>query len=201
MTTRERTPRPIGKPFGRAARIGAFIGAASFATSIGLTGGTVAAHEADIDSDPVSGAQVDEQISEVFIEFNTPVGDDTEITVLDPDEVPLDSETTLVTESAAVVTFDPIEQGGVYIARYLAPSIEDGHLIIGAISFTHGTTSSGPSPVAWILLGLTIIVILSIGAWFSFRRYRALTSADRTGVDDSGVDESDVDDDLSDVGV
>jgi methionine-rich copper-binding protein CopC len=158
-----------------------------------LTPGGVLAHDAHVESDPASGSQLDEAITEIHFEFDEPIGDDTEIAVFDPNEVQLDSETTLVSETAAVVTFDEIDVEGDYIARYLTSSIDDGHLLAGAISFTYGSPPSGPSTLQWVVMCVGAIAILSIGAFFSFRRYRALST-------DDAID-SEVDDNLSDVGV
>jgi methionine-rich copper-binding protein CopC len=165
-------------------------GVAVVATLTLATSDRASAHDAHVDSDPPSGSQIDDPITEVRIEFGETIGDDTEIAVFDPNDDVLDSETTLVSDTAAVVTFDPIEVEGTYTARYLTSSIQDGHLLAGAISFTYGSATSGPSTLAVLVMAGGAIVILSIGAFFSYRRYRALSA-----------DGSDVDDDLSDVGV
>jgi methionine-rich copper-binding protein CopC len=154
-----------------------------------FTGGAVSAHDAHVESDPPSGSHLDEPITEIFLEFDEPIGDDTEIAVFDPNEEQLESETTRVSETAAVVTFDEIDVEGDYIARYLTSSIEDGHLLAGAISFTYGSPASGPSTLQWVLLCLGAMLILSTGAFFSYRRYRQLSIG------------SEVDEDLADVGV
>ena len=154
------------------------------------TADRASAHDAHVESDPPSGTQIDEPITEVRIEFGETIGDDTEIAVFDPNEDVLDSETTLLSDTAAVVTFDPIDVEGTYTVRYLTSSIDDGHLLAGAVSFTYGSAGSGPSTLAVLVMAGGAIAILLIGAFFSYRRYRALRA-----------DGSDVDDDLSDVGV
>lgn len=180
-------PRRIGRVLATAGAVVAF--------ALSATASPASAHEGIASSVPASGSQIDEPIDEVLIEFGTVIGDDTEIVVFDPDDALLDSRTERVSDTAAIVTFDPIDDQGTYIARYLTSSIQDGHLLAGAISFTYGSASSGPSALVLTLFLATAIVILSIGAFFSFRRYRALTG------DGGSDDASDVDDDLSDVGV
>ena len=169
----------------------AVAGAAVIVAACSLTGGTAIAHDAHVESDPASGAHLDEPITEIHFEFDEPIGDDTEIAVFDPNEKQLESETTLVSETAAEVTFDEIDVEGSYIARYLTSSIDDGHLLAGASFVSDGSPASGPTTIQWLLLAAGTIVILSVGAFFSFRRYRELADP---------VD-SEVDDDLSDVGV
>jgi methionine-rich copper-binding protein CopC len=153
------------------------------------------AHDGIASSDPKSGSQVDDPIDEVLIDFGTTIGDDTEIVVFDPDDDLLDTASERVSDTEAVVTFDPIDESGTYIVRYLASSIQDGHVLAGAISFSYGSGSSGPS-LAMILYLAGAVVVLAIGAWLSYRRYRA-------GRDDDGPppSASEVDEDLSDVGV
>jgi methionine-rich copper-binding protein CopC len=180
-------PSAIGRAIG---------GLAVVAATIALAPAAVDAHEGIAESDPPSGSTLDDPISEVSIEFGTTIGDDTEIAVFGPDGEPLDTVTTVVSDTAAIVEFDEIDQKGTYIARYLTSSVQDGHLLAGAISFDYGSASSGPSALAWVLVLGAAVVILSIGAYFSFRKYRAL-SAGAEGPDG----ESQVDDDLSDVGV
>lgn len=187
----EMTCREPASPSRRIApRVARCLAAVAVAVLTFTTADRASAHDAHVESDPPSGSQIDEPISEVRIEFGETIGDDTEIAVFDPNDDVLESETTVVSETAAVVTFDPIDVQGTYIARYLTSSIQDGHLLAGAISFTYGSASSGPSALAVLAMAGGAIVILSIGAFFSYRRYRALS-----------VDGSDVDDDLSDVGV
>jgi methionine-rich copper-binding protein CopC len=155
--------------------------------------GDALAHDAHVETDPPSGSQLDEPITEIVFEFDEPIGDDTEIAVFDPNEEQLDSETTRVSETAAKVTFDEIDVAGDYIARYLTSSIEDGHLLVGAITFSYGSPASGPSTLQWALLCLGAVLILSTGAFFSYRRYRQLSAGEPS--------DSDVDEDLADVGV
>jgi len=153
------------------------------------------AHSGIAGSDPSSGAELGEPIDQVTIDFGTTIGDDTEIVVLDPDDEQLDTQLEILSDTEARVSFAPIEQHGTYIARYLTTSIADGHLLAGAISFTYGSTSSGPSTTAWILFGTAVVAILGLGALFTLRRHRAGRdgAASATG--------SEVDEDLSDVGV
>ena len=64
----------------------------------------------------------------------------------------------------------------------------DGHTLAGAIQFTYGAEGGSDSTGAILLFCAVAIVVLSIGAFFSWRRYRALRA-------------SEVDEDLADAGV
>lgn len=149
--------------------------------------GAARAHDDIASSTPASGTTVDEPISEVTIDFGEVVAD-VEMALLDPDDqIVQPSVTEVVTPTSARISFDELDREGVYIVRYLAPVVDDGHTLAGAISFTYG--SAGGSNVGAILLFCGVaIVVLSIGAWFSWRRYRHLSG-------------SEVDQDLADVGV
>lgn len=200
----ESRTRPAGRVLPRRVprrltRVGVAVGVLLGASL--LTAGPATAHDANVDTDPPSGSLLDEPITEIYFEFDEPIGDDAEIAVFDPNEEQLESETRLVSETAAVVTFDEIEVPGAYVARYLTSSINDGHLLVGAITFTYGSESSGPGVLLWVLMGAGAIVILSIGAFFSFRRYRELSGEAADESDDDSGGGSEVDDDLSDVRV
>lgn len=156
-------------------------------TAIVLAAGTAGAHDDIAASDPESGSTIDDPISEVTIDFGEEV-ENVEMAVFTPDDDVLESETVQITPTAAKVEFDELEQEGIYIVRYLAPVPADGHTLAGAIQFTYGS-AGGPSNVVPILLFCGVaIVVLSIGAYFSWRRYKMLKT-------------SEVDDDLADVGV
>jgi methionine-rich copper-binding protein CopC len=150
-------------------------------------GGAASAHDGIAGSDPAAGAQLDEPIDEVLIDFGARIGDDAEIVVLDPDDEPLESQVEIVSDTEARVRFEPIDQQGTYIVRYLTSAIDDGHLLVGAISFTYGSPSSGHSVGTWALFGVAALAVLALGAWMSVRRARRRRS--------------EVDQDLADVGV
>jgi methionine-rich copper-binding protein CopC len=137
--------------------------------------GAVDAHSGVESSIPESGSTVDEAIDEVFIEFGVPISDDVEIALLDPDEEPLPTETERLSDTSAVARFDPIEEQGTYIARYLTTEPEAGHLLVGAISFDygHGSSDGGISARTWLGVGALCLAILLIGALFSLMRHRA----------------------------
>ena len=157
----------------------------------GLAGGAAVAHDANVDASPASGSTIDQPISEVTLTFDTTIGDDVELAVLDPDETELDSTSSRISDFAAKVEFDPLDEEGTYIVRYLTTASEDGHLLVGAVQFTFGD-AGGASIVPWIAFGVAAAAILAVGAWFSLRSHR------RAAV---GASVDDVDDDLSDVGV
>ncbi|MEM8618168.1 MAG: copper resistance protein CopC [Actinomycetota bacterium] len=160
--------------------------------AIGLAGGAAVAHDANVDASPASGSTIDQPITEVTLTFDTTIGDDVELAVLDPGETELDSTSSRISDFSAKVEFDPLDEEGTYIVRYLTTASEDGHLLVGAVQFTFGD-GGGASIVPWIAFGFAAAAILAVGAWFSLRSHRRATAGDRS-VDD-------VDDDLSDVGV
>lgn len=153
--------------------------------TLGIAAGAVDAHGGVKSSDPASGSTIDEPIDEVYIDFGVKIADDVEIAVLDPDEEPLPSETERISETEAIVRFDPLEEEGTYIARYLTTEPDAGHLLAGAISFDfgHGSTSGGIDARTWIGVGALSLAILATGALFSLLRHRA---AQRSGREDPG---------------
>lgn len=140
-----------------------------------VAAGVVDAHSGVKSSDPESGSTIDEPIDEVFIEFGVEIADDVEIVLLDPDEEPLPTETERLSDTSAVGRFEPIEEEGTYIARYLTTEPAAGHLLAGAISFDYGDASSsgGISARTWVGVGALCLAILLIGALFSLMRHRA----------------------------
>jgi type VI protein secretion system component VasK len=42
-------------------------------------------------------------------------------------------------------------------------------VVAGAITFEYGDGSGGTSWALWIVFGVLAVVVLAIGAWFSFR--------------------------------
>lgn len=139
------------------------------------TGGPVLAHEGIKSSDPASGTTVEEPISSVTIDFGAEIGKNTELGLIAPDGTELASTTTVTSDTTAEITFDPVSDEGTYLVNYLAPSVVDGHLIVGAISFNYGSASiatPGPAILPWVLFGIAAVVILGIGAWLSLQRHR-----------------------------
>ena len=155
-------------------------------------GAPAAAHESDAVSDPPSGSVVDEPISDVTIEFGVDIADDIELALFGPgdDEIVEPTTTTVTASNAAMIEFEPLEQQGTYIVRYLGRAPIDGHTIVGAVSFTYGS-SDGGSSASWVWFLLAMIPILAIGTAWSYRLHKRQQAGD----------ESEVDEDLSDVGV
>ncbi len=106
------------------------------------------------------------------IDFGAEIGANTELGLLAPNGDQLPSTTEVTSATTAEITFDPVTDQGTYVVNYLAPSVADGHLIAGAISFTYGSASGGSSGMTWILFGIAAVVILGFGAWLSVRRHR-----------------------------
>ena len=150
------------------------------------------AHESDAVSDPPSGSVVDEPISDVTIEFGVDIADDIELALFGPgdDQIVEPTTTTVTAANAAMIEFEPLEQQGTYIVRYLGRAPIDGHTIVGAVSFTYGS-SGGGSSTSWVWFLLAMIPILAIGTAWSYRLHKRQQAGD----------ESEVDEDLSDVGV
>ncbi len=160
------------------------LGLAALLFGAGLAG----AHDDIVSSDPASGSQLDDPISEVTIEFGEEVAD-VEMALIGPDDEIVEPTTTQsLTATTARIEFAELEREGVYFVRYLAPVVDDGHTLAGAIQFTYGSAGGSSNLVPILLFCAIAIVVLSIGAYFSWRRYRAISG-------------SDVDDDLADVGV
>jgi methionine-rich copper-binding protein CopC len=179
----------------RSAQRGAVIVLTALGMSL-LTTAPIHAHEDIAGSDPVSGTVVDEPISEVTIDFGVAVNDDLELALFDPDEQLVEDTTTVkLSDTVARIEFDPLDEPGTYIVRYLTTATVDGHFLVGAVSFTYGSESG--SKVPWMMFALAMIVILAIGTALSYRLHRRQTS----GGGDRHDGQSEIDEDLSDVGV
>jgi methionine-rich copper-binding protein CopC len=132
------------------------------------------AHDDIAGSSPTSGAQLDEPIDRVVIDFGEPITDAVEMTLLfdlggsDTETIPgtarKDGETT------AVLEFEELSRPGRYFVRYLAPVPVDGHVVAGAITFEYGDLTGGTDWTVWIVFGLLSVVVIAAGAWFSFFR-------------------------------
>lgn len=141
--------------------------------SILLATAPVNAHDDIASSEPESGTVVDEPITEVTIEFGVPVNDDVELALFGPgdDNLIKDTTTVILSPTTARIEFAPVEEEGMYIVRYLTTATIDQHFLVGAVSFTYGSTGGG-SGVNWLLLAIVAIVILSIGTAWSYRLHR-----------------------------
>ena len=143
------------------------------------SGVPAAAHEDIVGSEPPSGTAVDGSITEVSIEFGTPISDDIEMSLWAPGEDNLieDTTTTRTSETTAKIEFDQPEEEGLYIVRYLTTAALDGHFLVGAVSFVYGSGGSGSSSVPWLLFALPMIAILAVGTAFSYRLHKKQTAA------------------------
>lgn len=153
----------------RARRIAVAVAVAAAALSTGSP--TALAHDEIESSTPAQGDQLDEPISEVYIDFGQPV-EGIELVLVGPDDRELPSEVVVMSDSEARLEFASLTQQGEYLVRYLAE--EEGHLVIAAFSFTYGDAGgSGAGAVTWVLFALAAMLILGIGAYFSVRRSHA----------------------------
>ena len=159
---------------------------------------TASAHEADAVSDPPSGSVIDESITEVTIEFGVDISDDIEMALFGPgdDNLIEPTTTTKVAPNSAKIEFEPIEQRGTYIVRYLTVAPADGHTIVGAVSFTYGS-SDGGSSASWVWFLLAMIPILAVGTAWSYRLHTRQQAELADGSEDgSAGNGSDVYEDL-----
>ncbi|MGI9646562.1 MAG: copper resistance CopC family protein [Ilumatobacteraceae bacterium] len=147
--------------------------AAGLAT-LALGAGPASAHDSIASSDPASGSTIDDPISEVTIDFGEGVANP-EMAVFGPDDEIVESVTVQISDTAARAEFDELQTEGIYIVRYLAPVTADGHTLAGAIQFTYGSAGGDSNVVPILLFCAVAILILSIGAYFSWRRYRQLS--------------------------
>ncbi len=148
-----------------------------FALSAGIVFGLTSeagAHDGLASSDPEAGSTIDQPISEVTLEFPSPVVDNVQLTLVDPDENPIASTTTIVSPTVARIDFAPLDRKGQYIVRYTATVVDDDHLLIGAMSFRYGSAGNGLSAAAWIVLILGSAAILAVGIAVSLRNQRAM---------------------------
>lgn len=182
--------------------------AAAFVVLAGAA--TASAHESDAVSDPPSGSVIDEAISEVDIEFGVDISDDIELALFGPgdDNLIEPTTTTKTASNAAKIEFEPLEQRGTYIVRYLGVAPVDGHTIVGAVSFTYGS-DGGSDTRSWIWFLLAMIPILAVGTAWSYRLHtrqraerEAVADGDSAGGSSGGSSGgSEVDEDLPDVRV
>lgn len=101
-----------------------------------------AAHD-DIESSvPADRSVIEDPISTAEIDFGEVIGDGVELFLTyDPGDgstVDVGGETTKTGETTARVDFPELDVEGTYFLRYLAPVPSDGHVLVGAISFTWG---------------------------------------------------------------
>ncbi|MET0909975.1 MAG: copper resistance CopC family protein [Ilumatobacteraceae bacterium] len=168
-------------------RAGVVAGIAVLIAAVVAAGaGPAAAHDGIASSDPASGAVIEESIDSVTIDFGADIGDTAQIALLAPDGTQLATTTTVASTTTATSSFDPIEDQGVYTVNYLATSIVDGHVLGGSFSFTYGDASSDTFPP--LLFAGIALVILSIGAWFSWRARQRTRVGDGMEAEATSVD-------------
>ena len=156
-------------------RSGLAIALAAGLATLAFGASTANAHDTIAGSDPVSGSTIDDPISAVTIDFGEGV-ENPEMAVFGPDDEIVESVTVQISDTTARAEFDELQVEGIYIVRYLAPVTADGHTLAGAIQFTYGSAGGDSNVVPILLFCGVAIVILSIGAYFSWRRYRQLSA-------------------------
>jgi methionine-rich copper-binding protein CopC len=150
--------------------------------------GVAAAHDDIAGSSPKSGDQLDEPIDRVVIDFGEPISDTVEMTLLldlggsDTETIP--GTTYKDGDTTAVLEFEELSRPGRYFVRYLAPVPLDGHVVAGAITFEYGDLSGGTNWTIWVIFGVLALVVLAVGAWFSFFRATAVDAPVADDLDD-----------------
>jgi hypothetical protein len=136
-------------------------------------------------SSPRSRERIDEPITSAEIEFDIEVDDDVRLDLVydrgdgeNFDE--LGGTTTKTGPSSARIDFDLLAEEGTYFIRYVATATANGEEVRGATSFTWGEPSSAGSGFPLIPFALAAIVILTIGAWFTFRGMHAVDVEDES---------------------
>ncbi len=134
------------------------------------------AHDDIAGSNPPNRARLDDPISSVEIDFGIGISESVEMFLVydvgDGETFDdIGGTTTKTGDTTARLEFPLLEREGTYFVKYLAPVPTDGHVLEGAISFTWGEPSGGDDGGFPILpfAGLAI-VILGVGAWFTYRR-------------------------------
>jgi methionine-rich copper-binding protein CopC len=135
---------------------------------------SVRAHDDIASSTPPSLSTIDSPISTVEIDFGEPINDQVSMFLTydegDANIVDLGGTTVKTGDTTARLDFDQIERRGTYFVQYLAPITTDGHVMAGAITFTYGEPSGSGTGFPWIPFLAVSVVVLAIGAWFSYRR-------------------------------
>ncbi|WP_420451636.1 copper resistance protein CopC [Ilumatobacter sp.] len=138
------------------------------------------AHDDIASSTPAAGETVDEPISSVEIDFGETISEDSQMFLtydIGGGDVENLGGTTVVTgDTTARIDFDRIDREGRYFVRYLAPVPADGHVIAGSVSFIWGEIPTDGFPI--LPFALLALVVLAIGAWFSYRRMLVPDDAD-----------------------
>jgi methionine-rich copper-binding protein CopC len=136
--------------------------------------GQVGAHDDIASSTPPTRSTVESPISTVEIDFGEPIGDQVSMFLTydegDANIVDLGGTTVKTGDTTARLDFDEIERKGTYFVQYLAPVTTDGHVVVGAITFTYGEPSGSGTEFPWPLFFGGAAAVLGIGAWFSYRR-------------------------------
>ena len=146
----------------------------ALALLVGLVPAAASAHDEIAGSSPESGAQLDEPIDRVEIDFGEPIAENLEMTLL-YDLGGSETETVPGTaykdgETVGVLEFDELSRPGRYFVRYLVPVPIDGHIVAGAITFEYGNAPGDTNWLIWIVFGVLAVIAIGIGAWLSFFR-------------------------------
>src|SRR6056297_1312523 len=133
-------------------------------------------------SSPGSREVIDDAITSAEIQFNLEIEDDIELQLVYDGGNGVDFEdlpgvTTKVDAQTARLDFDELPRDGTYFVVYDGVATATGDEIVGAVSFVFGEPSgAGSSDFPWLVFVPVALVILGVGAWFSYRRM--LVSAD-----------------------
>jgi methionine-rich copper-binding protein CopC len=92
--------------------------------------------------------------------------------------------TTKTGPQTATLEFDALPEKGTYFITYDTTSVLSGDEIVGATSFVWGQPSgTQSSSFPWLIFSPIALVILGIGAWFSYRQMLVPLDDDKKGHD------------------
>lgn len=127
-------------------------------------------------STPGSLEVVDDAITFAEIQFELEIDDDVVLELVydngdGENFTDLGGATTKTGPLTATLEFDPLPQEGTYFITYDTTSVLSGDEIVGATSFVWGQASgTESSSFPWLIFIPIALVILGVGAWFSYRQ-------------------------------
>lgn len=159
-----------------------------------LAPGVATAHDDIAGSNPPTRSHIDDPITFAEIDFGIEISDAVEMSLFydlgNGDVEEIGGETTKTGRTTARLDFGELEREGTYFVRYLAPVPADGHVMAGATSFTWGSPSSSSDSFPVVPFAIAAVVILAIGAFFSWRRMQALADDDELVASDVAGDDA-----------
>jgi methionine-rich copper-binding protein CopC len=137
-------------------------------------------------STPRSLEVVSDAITLAEIQFELEISDDVTLElVYDKGDgenfTKLGGVTTKTGPQTATLEFDALPEHGTYFITYDATSVLSGDEIVGATSFVWGQPSSSQSSsFPWLIFIPIALIVLGVGAWFSYRQMLVPVDDDTT---------------------